>query len=303
MRNFNLGNCASISSLLAILAAATAGCGTGSGTPTGAAGSSGTPGAAGSTGAAGTGTTGAAGTGTTGAAGTGTTGAAGTGTTGAAGTTGAGGTAAPATTGVCAGNGTRILTIDQGKVDNFEDAALSTGWSTFNDVMPVGNSFKMMQAAPGALATGHYGHYAGMGAKTPVNGGYGVGAIYNAAIDKTGGIYCVDVSAFDGLTFWAKAATAGAKVGVNFVVPETNATADGGDCASACYVHPQKTVTLTTEWAQYSVAFSAAAGGTAKVMGRIQELGWLSPDATWDFSLDEIQFYKGAPPTTPVPTN
>jgi hypothetical protein len=170
--------------------------------------------------------------------------------------------------------------------------------------MPTSNAFKIMQEAGGALQTAHSGHYMGTGAKTPTMGGFGVGTIYNMAIDKTGGIYCVDVTAFDGLTFWAKAATANAKVGVNFVVPETNAVADGGDCTASCYNHPQKMLALTTDWAQYSVPFSAAMGGTgAKVKGRIQEIGFLSPDANWDFSIDELQLYKGAPPTTPVGGN
>jgi hypothetical protein len=102
------------------------------------------------------------------------------------------------------------------------------------------------------------------------------------AIDTNAMIYCVDVTAFDGVTFWAKAATAGSKVGVNFVVPETNMP--DGDCTTACYNHPQKQITLTTEWAQYSVTFAQAMGGTgAKVNGRIQELGFLSPDSNWDF--------------------
>src|SRR5205085_748789 len=83
------------------------------------------------------------------------------------------------------------------------------------------------------------------GATSALLGGYGVGAIYNEAIDVAAGIYCVDISAFDGVTFWAKAATAGAKVGVNFVLPETNAVATdpslgGGDCVSGCYSHPYK---------------------------------------------------------------
>jgi len=89
---------------------------------------------------------------------------------------------------------------------------------------------------------------------------------------------------------------------VNFIVPETNFVDDGGDCAvkANCYNHPSKTVTLTTTWMQYSVAFAEGTGGTAKVKTVIQELGWLTPDAAWDFSLDEIQFYKGTPPTGPA---
>jgi hypothetical protein len=317
MRNINVRTIVLPASLLAIVLAATthAGCSTGSdmsGSP-GAAGtgtSAGTAGTGTSAGTAGTGTSaGTAGTGTSaGTAGTGTTsGAAGSGTTaGTAGSTGTGtGTGgAPATTGVCAGAGTRPLTLDQGKVDDFEEAALLAGWSSFNDVMPTSNAFHLAQEAGGAIGTAHMGHYMGTGAKTPTMGGFGVGAIYNMAIDKTNNIYCVDVTAFDGVTFWAKAASATAnKVGVNFVVPKTNMAPDG-DCTTSCYNHPQKLVTLTTSWAQYSVPFSAAMGGTgAKVEGRIQMLGFLSPDSNWDFSIDEIQLYKGTPPTTPVGGN
>jgi len=317
MRNTTLRTLVLPASLLAIVLAATthAGCSTGSD-------SSGSPGAAGSnTGAAGAdNTTGAAGAAdTTGAAGAGnTTGAAGAsnptgaagsnlsgvgGTTGTAGASATGSGGAPATTGVCAGMGTRPLDISQGKVDDFEEAAILPGWSSFNDVQPMMNAFQIMQAAGGAIGTGHYGHYSGTGAKTPVMGGFGVGTIYNMAIDHTAAIFCVDVTAFDGVTFWAKAATAGSKVGVNFVVPKTNMTPDG-DCMTGCYQHPQKQVSLTTDWAQYSVPFSAAMGGTgAKVEGRIQQLGFLSPDSNWDFSIDEIQLYKGTPPTTAVMGN
>jgi hypothetical protein len=154
--------------------------------------------------------------------------------------------------------------------------------------------------AGGALGTGHFGHYAGTGARTPVMGGYGVGLVYNVAIDKTVGIYCIDITAFDGLTFWAKAATAGSKVSLNFVVPETNAVQDGGDCVSECYLHPSRVFTLTTQWAQYSTAFSEATGGSVPVKNRIQLLAWLSADSNWDFSIDEIQFYKGTPRPGPV---
>jgi hypothetical protein len=227
-----------------------------------------------------------------------------TGAGGATGTGGAGGSGGGAPS-VCDGKGTRLLGPGDGFVDDFEGAMLSPGWSTFNDVMPTPNSFKMLVEAGGAAGTGHFGHYAGTGAKPPLMGGYGVGAIYNEAIDTHAGTYCVDISGFDGVSFWAKAATAGAKVGVNFVLPETNMVASdptlgGGDCTASCYSHPYKTITLTTSWALYSVTFAEAGMGSAKVTNRIQMLGWLTPDANWDFSIDEIQLYKGTPPMGPA---
>jgi hypothetical protein len=325
MRNFKFRNCVLPVSLLAIAAAANManlGCSTGSGSSTGGAGTTGTGGTPTTTGTGGT-TSGTGGTSnTTGTGGT-TSGTGGTSnTTGTGGTTGAGGTVGstgaggdmPPTTGVCAGTGTRALTIAQGKVDDFEADPILTGWSSFNNLAPAGtdNSIMIMREAGGADGTAFAGHYMGAGAKTPVMGGFGVGTIYNMAIDMTAMIYCVDISAFDGLTFWAKAGTTAlpsARIGVNFVVPSTN-QAPQGDCpktSTTCFNHPQKTITLTTDWQQYSVAFSAAVGavgGMPVTVGSvIQELGWLSPDSTWDFWLDEIQLYKGTPPTTPVGGN
>jgi hypothetical protein len=207
------------------------------------------------------------------------------------------------TTGVCAGTGTRPLTAAEGKVDDFEATPILPGWSSFNDVMPAHDAFKIMREAGGAIGTGFGGHYAGMGASTPLMGGFGAGTLYNLAIDHANMIFCVDITAFDGVTFWAKAATAGAKVGVNFIVPSTNMAPDG-DCTTGCFSHPQKTVTLTTDWTQYSVPFSAAVGGKGDRVGAVlQQLGWLTPDANWDFWIDEIQLYKGTPPTTPVGGN
>jgi hypothetical protein len=310
MRYLNFQNTALISFLVAGVAA----CSSGTDTPanTGAAATTSGAGGSGST-SAGTGGSSSttSGTPSTTAASTTATTTAGTGGAGgAAGTTGTGGSggSVPGAPSVCDGKGTRILTTVDGKVDNFEGPVISLGWSSFSDVMPTPNSFRIAQEVGGALGTGHFGHYAGTGARTTLLGGYGVGTIYNLAIDVTAGIYCVDITAFDGMTFWARAATAtAARVGVNFVTPETNLKATdpligGGDCVNpGCYNHPQKLVTLTTTWAQYNVTFAEALGGTgARVKTVLQLVGFLSPDAAWDFSIDEIQLYKGTAPTGPV---
>jgi hypothetical protein len=208
---------------------------------------------------------------------------------------------------VCDGAGTRALTIDDAFIDDFEEATISPGWSSFNDVKPTPNAIKILQVAGGAATTAHSGKYSGTGATIATAGGFGVGTVYNVAIAPAGGIYCIDVSAFDGVAFWAKAGTAGAKISLNFVIPQTNQAGtddqgrpNGGDCKAHCFNHPKASVTLTTDWAQYTVKFADASGGSAKVTNLIQELAWLSPDSDWDFSLDEISFYKGTPPTGPV---
>jgi hypothetical protein len=124
------------------------------------------------------------------------------------------------------------------------------------------------------------------------------------AIDPGAAIYCIDISVFDGVSFWAKAATAGSTISLNFVLPQTNMQStdsmgrpNGGDCVTNCFNHPRVTLTLTTDWAPYTVRFSAATGGSSTVGNRIQELLWLSPDSNWDFSIDEIAFYKGTAST------
>jgi hypothetical protein len=212
--------------------------------------------------------------------------------------------APPAATGVCSGTGTRVLTLADAKVEDFEAAMISPGWSSFDQPDNGGahDLFKMaLVTTDGAATTKQSGEYQGMGILTVKEGGFGAGTVYNVAIDKTLGIYCLDVSAFDGVAFWAKSGVTGRQFNVSFVVPETNPTgAPGGDCAANCYQHPFKTITLTDQWAQYTVKFSEAGGGTAKVNGRVQELLWTTPDKDFDLHLDEIAFYKCTPPAGPV---
>jgi hypothetical protein len=218
-----------------------------------------------------------------------------------AGSGGAGGSIPPPPS-ICDGTGTRMLAATDAKIDDFEAATISPNWSSFNDVMPVPNAFSIAQVqTDGAATTWKSARYRGTGAKTLPEGGYGVGTVFNIAINKAKGQYCVDISAFDGVSFWAKAAKEGADVELNFVIPETNATKDGGDCTSGCYNHPRTALTLTTGWKQYTVTFASAGQGAYDLTNRIQELAWLAPlDADWDFSIDEIAFYKGTAPAGPV---
>ena len=141
-------------------------------------------------------------------------------------------------------------------------------------------------------------------------GGFGAGIVYNTAIDPGAGIYCIDIAVFTGVSLWAKAATAGSIVTLNFILPETNPVSEndagvmnGGDCTASCYNHPYVTFALTTSWAQYTAPFAMAGGGSAKVGSVIQELAWITPDSSWDFTLDEIAFYAGTPPTGAVGPN
>ena len=218
---------------------------------------------------------------------------------------------------MCGGAGTRVFTADAAGafVDDFESGKIADGWYAFNDLGTKGadasdGMFKIMLQAGGAPTTpvtANSGHYAGTGANAPTAGGFGVGLQYNIVVDKANGIYCGDLSAFDGVSFWAKGKAA-STITTNFIVPSQNAVADGGDCdttsTSGCYNHPQVKLTLTTDWQQYAVPFADAKGAgptAAKVVNNlVQGLLWLSGDKDWDFSLDEIAFYKGTAPKGPV---
>ena len=218
------------------------------------------------------------------------------------------------TTGVCANGATRILTNSQADafIDDFEGTAgISQGWSSFNDVAAGTGPFQIAQVAGGAVNTTHSGRYAGTGAKTTATGGYGVGTLYNTGIVTSKDLFCIDISAFSGVSFWAKAGTAGSTISLNFVLPQSNMVltndagvhTGGGDCETNCYDYPHVTFTLTTSWAQYTGTFAGATGGTATVGSVIQEVEWLSPDANWDFTLDEIAFYSGTAPAGAVGPN
>jgi hypothetical protein len=202
-------------------------------------------------------------------------------------------------------------------VDDFEEPkGLSPGWSWFNDVTPM-NSFEIMQVSGGAVGTLHSGSYQGTGAKTAASGGFGVGIVYNTGIDATVGQFCIDVSAFTGVSFWGMAAT-DSTVQLNFVIPQLNETVTneagvrtgGGDCVptssaspAPCYNYPHATVSLTTIWSQFTVPFSTAGGGAAPLGNYIQELEWLALTSDWNFTIDEIAFYSGTAPTSPVGPN
>jgi hypothetical protein len=311
MRILNLQNTILVS-LLVAGAAASAACGSSNAPnrPTGTAGTSSTTGGTGNTTGGTTGTTGGTVSTTGGTVSTtgGTTGIAGSVSTG-----GTGGTGVAPGPSVCDGTGSRVLmnTPADAFIDDFEKVqmagatAASPAWYGFNDITPP-NSVQILRTPGGAASTGFGGEYKGMGAKTPVMMGYGVGVEVNVGVDPSIMQFCVDASAFQGVSFWAKAATStNAMISAGFVVPSQNKKMFNGDCAdtgAVCDNYPQKNLVLTTDWAQYTVDFAGLKGATgATVVGnKIQQVLWLAPTSDWDFSLDEVAFYMGTPPAGAV---
>jgi hypothetical protein len=227
------------------------------------------------------------------------------GTTGTTAGSGSGGTTSTAAS-VC-DTGTRALPLAEAYIDNFEEATRFDGWYGFADTEPA--SPAIARVAGGALATGFGAHYAATGIHTPTattKKGFGAGAGFNL-VNTAGGETCLDVTAFDGISFWAKGTSGtGNIVKFQMIVPATQPAdeAPKGDCASkmaACaYVHPAKAITLEADWKQYAIPFSDMTSAAAKVTGKILGFNVITPDEAWDFSIDEVTFYKGDAPTTPV---
>jgi hypothetical protein len=264
-------------------------------------------GKAGSTSTSGTGnnTSGASTGGTTGmTAGTTGTTAGTTGTT--AGTTGNGGSGTGGTTGgksVC-DTGSRALPLAEAYIDNVESMVRWDSWYAFSDTTPPHTPAKD-RLAMGALETSTSAHVAATGIKSPTMMGFGAGIGFNL-VNAASGETCLDVTAFDGISFWAKGTSGTANI-VKFqaIVPATQPTSEmpPGDCKpmTACaYIHPAKSITLTEDWAHVDIKFSELTSAAGKFAGNILGFNIITPDAAWDIAIDEVTFYKGTAPTTPV---
>jgi hypothetical protein len=204
----------------------------------------------------------------------------------AAGTGGAEG--GPFGTSACSGK-SRMVTAADPFVSDFESGSLH-GWYDFaatgalNDIAIV---------SPGAVGTLHAGHLAATNLPSFGAGmGFGTG--------------CWDVSALDGVSFWAKG-TAGADNVIQFqvAIPATHEIEVGGDCVERCNDHPSKKVALAPEWKQYVVRFSELAqagfGAPAKYDGVMMALNWVSVSGpSVDFSVDEVALFSGTASSGPV---
>jgi hypothetical protein len=216
------------------------------------------------------------------------------------GTPGAGGTNGGSS--ICDGM-TRALPLAEAYVDNVETDVRWANWYIFSDTTPQ-HMPPVERAEMGALETGYSAHVAATGILPPTKKGFGAGIgfnLVNPLMEK-----CLDVSAFDGISFWAKG-TSGTMNVVKFqaVAPATQPTDQmpAGDCApmTACaFIHPAKSITLTEDWKQYAIPFSELVSAAAPFAGKILQFNIITPDEAWDIAVDEVTFYKGTAPTDPV---
>jgi hypothetical protein len=226
--------------------------------------------------------------------------------TGGSGTSGSGtsgsatGGSAPTGPSVC-DDATFALPAEEAYVDNFEDMVRFAGWYAFSDTTPP-NMPAPARVEEGALETGWSGHVGATGIKASTAMGYGAGFGFGL-VDPAKGA-CVDLSAFAGISFWAKG-TAGASNVLKFqiVAPATQPTTEMpvGDCATAAcaFKHPAKEITLTAEWQQFVINFAdlaPAAAYTGKVLG----FNMITDGPDYDVNIDEVTFFETAAPEGPV---
>lgn len=258
----------------------------------GKAGSSSNGGSAGS-GTAGNGTAGSDASGGSGGSGT-----AGSGATGGSGGTAGGGNGSPS---VC-DDATFALPVGEEYIDNFEDTVRFPGWYAFSDTDPPDEP-QPERVAGGALDTGFSGHVTATGITASTMMGYGAGFGFGLVDPLRGS--CVDLSAFDGISFWIKG-TAGASDVLKFqiVSPATQPTNENppGDCApgTACaFKHPAKEITLTPDWSHVVINWTDLAPAAA-FTGLVLGFNMITDGPAYDVNIDEVTFFVGDAPTGPV---
>jgi hypothetical protein len=210
---------------------------------------------------------------------------------GESGNEGGTGGSAPDEPSVCDG-ATDVRLTNNGYVDNLEDPETDTDafWDSYVDDMG-GMAENRAFVSPGALGTATAIHYAGSTGTTP-------GMAYAGLTRSLG---CTDVSAFDGISFWAMG-TDGLEIFMQVGTPDTQK--EGGDCLEMCYDHPEKSIVLSDQWSQYAVTWDELAqqgfGNPAEFEGMTVLLNWRTAIGDFDFSIDEISFFSGDAPTDPV---
>jgi hypothetical protein len=164
-----------------------------------------------------------------------------------------------------------------------------TGWFGYvgqnNETV---TSWPVLSTAPGAALSAHAATFRGGSASLS-----GMG--HN--------LPCTDIWAFDGISFWAKSA---ASNNVRFlaVIPATDPTQGIGDCNPdfmTCSDHPGKLFTFSSDWRPYYAAWSELKqygwGTKASWSNVINAVLWIDdgPVTDFDFSIDEVALYRGAP--------
>ena len=169
-------------------------------------------------------------------------------------------------------------------VADFEDGV--AGWSGYIGDM----SAPVVSTQPGADNTQHAARFTG--------GAADISGMFDS-------LPCRDVSDFDGISFWGRS-EGSANIRFLAVIPQTDPHTDIGDCNPAtmtCSDHPGKPFIFNEQWTLYHAAWSELKqlgfGTKASFANVINALLWINDGQVnhFDFSIDEVEFYKGDPPT------
>jgi hypothetical protein len=174
-------------------------------------------------------------------------------------------------------------------------------WWTFGDEGCPGGA-EDVTAPPGAGNPSRFA--ARVGAKNCSSWGFGMGFPLN----WHSGRCAYDVSAYDGVTFWARAGDGTADLPIKFVfgMRETLPREHGGDgtCEPPkCWDEHAVRITLGRDWKQYSFVwadFKQAGHGPQVAFNpkHVVALNWgadATPSTYREFWLDNVAFFKGSP--------
>jgi hypothetical protein len=246
--------------------------------------------------------------GTTGGSGNGDPGSGGTAAgTGGSGTLGSGTPAVVPYTGACSASLTTLGAGDE-PIADFETDTIAvipagaygtTGWNFYATGADAGGTTTQEIVADGAAGSTQ--------SLKIVSEGYTT-AGWNAQLSQG----CINVEAFTGITFWAKAADVDL-VEFAIQIPQRESSVNSpaqGDCDSSavgheCYIHPSAGIALSSEWQQYAVGFLDVGQPSASApdawAGVIIGLHFHLPQGGETGSnhtvfIDKMQFYSGDAP-------
>jgi hypothetical protein len=109
-----------------------------------------------------------------------------------------------------------------------------------------------------------------------------------------------DLTAYQGLSFYAKSKAGPLTIHVEFATDATTPTAEGGACQAKCNDHWEKALTLDGSWQEFSVPFATLAqegwGVQVKDLAhtRFIYFGFAGTDggpAAFDFLIDDVRLY------------
>jgi len=194
-----------------------------------------------------------------------------------------------------------VRPADDGAIDDLEDGnnqiTKSTGrdgywWSAAD---PKGSKIEMQVTEPGAGGSEMAMHMTGSTVPgKPEDDFWGVQLGINFVSD---GLF-YDASKYAGIAFKAKVGKPDSARAVRFKMADVNTHKDAGIC-TACWNHFGKDLTLTDDWKDYKITFSAASQEAgwgdprpqAITPSKLIALNWqVGPGQTYDIWIDDVTF-------------